>query len=170
MIEIIEKPMTAGQIADAFQGPSAIAVDHSQRAQRARRRKAAQEMLVRRGLNKDSAVFITSSEVSDDSDLTDTPHSGPLPMVCEVVGHYAVDFIADRTHRLASADEIARFRVEQAERQAKCAEIESRNPANKNIHQTINYVMPPEVAKQQIAAVQAATADASSRGRRNAAE
>ncbi len=87
-------------------------------------------------------------------------------MVCEIAGHYAVDLIADRTHRMARPEEIERFREEQKSREAQCAATEARNPNNKQVNQTITYVM-SEQAKHQ-AAQAVAAAEVPARARRTA--
>jgi hypothetical protein len=165
MIATPDKQLNDSQIRDAFYGPSAESTDHSPRAQRQRRVQRARELLVRKGHTADSAVFVTSAEIMDDSDLEETPaRNKPLPMVCEVTGHYAAYLIADRTHRLATEEEIHRFRQEQIAREKTCAEIEAKNPNNRQLHQNITYMVNPEQVKQAVPA----TAEVPARFRRSA--
>ena len=134
----------------AFNGPGVASMDTSPRAQRQRRVTAARAMLARKGLNKQSAVFLTSTDIlEDNSDLEENTEKSnrPLPMVCEVLGEYAVYFLADRTHRLSTEEEIERFKREQKARDEACAAIEAKNPNNKHVHQTITYNVAPDAAK-----------------------
>jgi len=136
--------MNDAELTSAFYGPPSAAIDNSPRAQRLRRVKAAREMLVRKGHTAQSAVFVTAADFLDDSDLEDSPQSSkPKPQVCEVTGHYAAYLIADRTHRLSTDEEIARFHGEQRAREEACRLIEAKNPNNKSVHQTINYISSP---------------------------
>jgi hypothetical protein len=136
-----ETNLNDAELMAAFKGPSTESIDNSPRAQRLRRVNAARAMLARKGFNQYSPVFVTAAEILDDSDLDQalSPNK-PLPQVCEVTGHYAAYFIADRSHRLSTEEEIFRFRGEQIAREKKYFEIESKNPNNKHVHQTITYV------------------------------
>ncbi len=111
-------------------------------------------------------MFVTVATFNDDRDLEDNPSMGShaAPQVCEVLGHYAAYFIADRSHRLSTSEEIERFRFEQRQREEACAKAEAKNPNNKNVHQTITYnVLPDELRL----AANAAAADAPASKRRN---
>lgn len=168
MIATEKKIMSPDEVKSAFYGPSTQAPDNSPRALRLRRVNAAREMLIRKGYTAASPVFVTSSEFLDDSDLAEVrgPNQNP-PQVFEVIGHYAAYLLADRTHRISTDDEIHRFRQEQIEREELCAKIESKNPNNKHVHQTVTYnVLSPD-GKTIQAASPAATAEAPARLSRN---
>ncbi len=89
----------------------------------------ARALLVRKGFNAQSAVFITAIEVSDnDLDPDGIPQAGPT---FEVTGFYAAQRLAERTHRLSSDEEIARFKNEQKHREQFCDMTEAARPENK---------------------------------------
>jgi hypothetical protein len=106
--------------------------------------------LTEKGIGPSSEVFIAEDNPGD-ADLMDTSQL-PKPGVCAVTGTVAARCIAGRTHRLATEQEISRFREEQIQREKYCAQLESGKPENrKNTERIVErtVVLSPAEAKRQ---------------------
>jgi hypothetical protein len=86
--------------------------------------------LSRRDLGPQHAVFVAEDERDRLEDFGDAKAKATVA-VCEVYGRRAVELIAARTHRLATTEEIARFKSEQQLRDEMCTSIEDNRPENR---------------------------------------
>lgn len=100
--------------------PERVQAADSPRARYNAALKVARAKLVAKGYDATSAVFLASTDVDADEDGKPTKPAA----ICEATGDVASHRMAQKSHRLATDEEIARFHAEQKERERECARTE----------------------------------------------
>jgi hypothetical protein len=113
----------------------------------------AKALLSERGLGPRQAVFIAEDTRTDD-EFEPQQKAHRLPAITEVMGEQAGRFLAERSHRLATPEEIVRFRDEQTAREEECDRMEANSPENRKRLKEITTVretviMSPDEAQRR---------------------
>jgi hypothetical protein len=85
----------------------------------------ARQELLSKGIVAETPVFITAIAKRN---FSGSP--AKAGQTCEVTGHYASVRLADWTHRLATDEEILKYKQEQRARELWCADEEAKKPEN----------------------------------------